>query len=160
MSIRRARKQDVAALVALEQQAFDPQRYAPMSRARFRANLASPTCEAFVFVEDAGAAAGQILGYSLGLRRRGGRWLRFYSLAVDRSAKGRGIGEALFRHFEDNARALGLTTVLLEIRADNDFLRERYQRYGYAIYRRVPGYYPDGAACLKMRRELADATSP
>jgi ribosomal protein S18 acetylase RimI-like enzyme len=155
MSIRRATAADVPALVALERRAFDPRLYTPMSPARFRANVASPTCEAFVFVEDGDAGrAGAVLGYSLGLRRTGSEWLRFYSLAVDASAKGRGIGEALFRHFEDNARALGLSTVLLEIREDNAFLRERYERYGYATYRRVDAYYPDGCACLKMRRRL------
>jgi ribosomal-protein-alanine N-acetyltransferase len=158
MPIRRATPVDVPALVALERRAFDPRLYTPMSPARFRANVASPTCEAFVFVEDddAGPRAGAVLGYSLGLRRRGAGWLRFYSLAVDASAKGRGIGEALFRHFEDNARILGLSTVLLEIRADNAFLRERYSRFGYAIYRRVEAYYPDGCACLKMRRRLEE----
>lgn len=161
MPIRRATPADVPALVALERRAFDPRLYVPMSAARFRANVASPTCEAFVFAEDDDAAerAGAVLGYSLGLRRRGGRWLRFYSLAVDASAKGRGIGEALFHHFEENARALGLADVLLEIRADNAFLRERYERFGYAVYRRVEGYYPDGCACLKMRRRL-DAAPP
>jgi ribosomal-protein-alanine N-acetyltransferase len=156
MPIRRALPADVPALVALERRAFDPRLYAPMSPARFRANIASPTCEAFVFVEgdEAGPRAGTVIGYSLGLHRRGGRWLRFYSLAVDASAKGRGIGEALFHHFEENARALGLSTVLLEIRADNAFLHERYGRYGYTVYRRVDGYYPDGCACLKMRRRI------
>ena len=154
MSIRRATPADVPALVALERRAFDPRLYTPMSPARFRANVASPTCEAFVFVADDGEHAGAVLGYSLGLRRRGGDWLRFYSLAVDAAGKGRGIGEALFRHFEDNARALGLSTVLLEIREDNAFLRERYTRFGYATYRRVEAYYPDGCACLKMRRRI------
>jgi ribosomal-protein-alanine N-acetyltransferase len=155
MPIRRATLADVPALVTLERRAFDPRFYAPMSPARFRANVASPTCEAFVFVEDDGAPhAGTVLGYSLGLRRKGGDWLRFYSLAVDASAKGRGIGEALFHHFEDNARSLGLSTVLLEIREDNAFLRERYERFGYTVYRRVEGYYPDGCACLKMRRRI------
>ena len=156
MPIRRATAADVPDLVRLERRAFDPRLYTPMSPARFRANVASPTCEAFVFVEEEGRPnAGAVLGYSLGLRRRGGDWLRFYSLAVDASAKGRGIGEALFHHFEENARALGLSTVLLEIREDNAFLRERYTRYGYEIYRRVEAYYPDGCACLKMRRRLA-----
>jgi ribosomal-protein-alanine N-acetyltransferase len=156
MPIRRAQPADVPALVALERLAFDPRLYAPMSPARFRANIASPTCEAFVCVEgdESGPRAGTVIGYSLGLRRRAGRWLRFYSLAVDASAKGRGIGEALFHHFEENARALGLATVLLEIREDNAFLRERYERFGYTVYRRVDGYYPDGCACLKMRRRI------
>lgn len=157
MPIRRATPADVPALVTLERRAFDPRLYTPMSPARFRANVTSSTCEAFVFVED--DDAGAVLGYSLGLRRRGSDWLRFYSLAVDAAGKGRGIGEALFRHFEDNARALGLSTVLLEIRADNAFLRERYERYGYTTYRRVDGYYPDGCACLKMRRRL-DGRAP
>lgn len=158
MPIRRASLADVPALVALERRAFDPRLYTPMSPARFRANVSSPTCEAFVFVEgdNAGARAGAILGYSLGLKRRGADWLRFYSLAVDASGRGRGIGEALFHHFEDNARALGLLTVLLEIREDNAFLRTRYEGYGYTIYRRVEAYYPDGCACLKMRRRLDD----
>lgn len=156
MPIRRAVAADVPALVALERRAFDPRLYTPMSPARFRANVMSPTCEAFVFVEgeDAGDRAGAVLGYSLGLKRKGGTWLRFYSLAVDASAKGRGIGEALFRHFEENARRLGLSTVLLEIREDNGFLFERYRRFGYEVYRRVDAYYPDGCACLKMRRQI------
>jgi ribosomal protein S18 acetylase RimI-like enzyme len=161
MPIRRATLADVPALVTLERRAFDPRLYTPMTPARFRANVASPTCEAFVFVEDEQAPdrTGAMLGYSLGLKRRGGDWLRFYSLAVDAAAKGRGIGEVLFHHFEDNARRLGLSTVLLEIREDNAFLRTRYEGYGYTIYRRVEAYYPDGCACLKMRRRL-DARGP
>ena len=155
MTIRRAGPPDGDAIARIEAAAFDPARYVLFSRRRLAANLANPACRVFVWDDpDMG-----VIGYSLGFSRRGQGWLRFYSLAVDPRAKGRGIGDALFHHFEADAARAGFASVILEIRADNRFLKDRYEALGYRTYRVVDGYYPDGDACLKMRKTIAAATA-
>jgi ribosomal protein S18 acetylase RimI-like enzyme len=150
LSITPARTTDLDRLVAVEGAAFDPALYLLMSRRQFAAHLASPRALILV-ARDSGAGA---VGYALCFRRRGTGWLRLYSLAVDPAFQGGRVGAELFRAVEDAARREGLG-VQLEIRADNRKLLDRYLGLGYSRYRDVADYYPDGAGCIKLKREMS-----
>jgi ribosomal protein S18 acetylase RimI-like enzyme len=154
--VRSAAPSDLAALLSVEAQCFDPARYTAMSRRQFRHHIASATTVLRVAEQN-----GTICGYALGLLRRGHPWLRFYSLAVSPAAQGGNVGRLLFADIEEQARQRGLG-VLCEVREDNAKLRQRYGDIGYVSYRRVADYYPDGAACIKFRKsaDQIDHMSP
>jgi ribosomal protein S18 acetylase RimI-like enzyme len=146
VTIRNATASDLGDLLSLEEQCFDPVRYTAMSRRQFSHHTASPNAVLRV-AEHTGTAC----GYALGLLRRGQPWLRFYSLAVSPAMQGGDVGRLLFADMEEQARLRGLG-VLCEVREDNERLRRRYAEIGYTSYRSVPGYYPDGAACVKFKK--------
>jgi ribosomal protein S18 acetylase RimI-like enzyme len=68
-------------------------------------------------------------------------------LLVHRRARGSGLGEALMRAAEREARELGRT--LLTLDTASDAALRLYLRLGFAIAGRIPGFalLPDGAPC-------------
>ena len=150
LSITPARMTDLDRLLAIEGAAFDSKLYVWMTRRQFAAHLASPRA-LILLARDSGVGP---VGYALCFRRRGTFYLRLYSLAVDPAFQGGRVGAELFQGVEDAARAEGLG-VQLEIRADNRKLLDRYLRLGYARYRDVADYYPDGSGCIKLKREMS-----
>ena len=142
---------DLDRLVAIENAAFDPALYKPMSRRQFRFHLASERTILLV----ARDATGTAMGYALGLCSRATNYVRFYSLAVDPHTQGGRVGAALFPALEEAARMRGSRGVQCEIRADNAKLLSRYIALGYVPYRRVADFYPDGASCIKMKRDFS-----
>ncbi|MFI9391549.1 GNAT family N-acetyltransferase [Streptomyces bauhiniae] len=73
-------------------------------------------------------------------------------LAVNRRARGLGVGAALVRAIEDAARGLGLTAV--DLHAQTQALGF-YERLGYTAY--GPEFQDAGIAHRAMRRPLGDA---
>jgi [ribosomal protein S18]-alanine N-acetyltransferase len=151
VTIEEAHPGDIDRVLAIEAGAFDPALYTRMTRRLFRRHLAGGSA-VFLVARD---ASGSAIGYALGFTKRNTNYLRLYSLAVDPAHQGGRVGAELFAAFEDAARHRGLRGVQLEIREDNSRLRERYLRLGYQIYREVPDYYPDGAGCLKLKRDVS-----
>lgn len=149
-AISRARPADLDRLVAIEAAAFDPGDYLRMTRRQFAVHITNPRATILVARDPAQGA----VGYALGFRRRGTRYLRLYSLAVDPAQQGGRVGAELFRAVEAAARRARLG-VQLEIRADNRKLLERYLGLGYRRYRDVPDYYPDGAPCMKLKKSFS-----
>lgn len=147
-SIRPARPEDAAALAAIERAAFDPKHYGNMmlTKRSFTDHIAGGRNVLPVAV----AADGTVIGYSLGFVKKGSPYLRFVSLAVLPAFEGRGAGSALVDALEDYAREHDLIGVRLEVRADNQRLRERYHRRGYRIFTEVDDYYYDGCAAIRM----------
>jgi ribosomal protein S18 acetylase RimI-like enzyme len=153
VTITEASLADVDGLFAVEQAAFDPRLYTLMTKRQFSRHIGSRTA---VFLVARGSA-GEPIGYALGFLKENTGYLRLYSLAVDPAHQGGRVGAELFGATEAAARSRGLKGVQLEIREDNARLHERYLRLGYHEYRRVPDYYPDGAACIKLKRDLEPA---
>lgn len=81
-------------------------------------------------------------------------------LLVHRRARGRGVGEALMRAAEDQARALGKTLLVLDTASDS--AERLYQRLGWVRVGRIPGYalLPQGGLCdtVLFYRELGSGT--
>jgi ribosomal protein S18 acetylase RimI-like enzyme len=143
---------DVDALVAIEAQAFDPALYAgsTMSRRSFAAHIGAGRNPLYVAVERNAPAC----GYALGFVRASSLYLRFYSLAILPEHAGRGAGRLLFQAMERFAQVHGSRGMRLEVRADNERLRDRYLGLGYRVVDEVAGYYADGCAAIRMVRDF------
>jgi ribosomal protein S18 acetylase RimI-like enzyme len=57
--------------------------------------------------------------------------LNIHDLAVAPQVRGRGIGRALLRAIEDEARRCGCCRLTLEVRADNTIARRLYEDFGF-----------------------------
>ena len=149
-TLRRMVPADVAAVHALERRLFPVDAW-PLEM--FTAELAQPVCWYWVAEQD-----GEIIGYAglMCLRPVGD----VQTIAVVPEHEGRGIGSALLRTLHAQARELGATEVLLEVRADNPRAQQLYRRFGYEQIHTRPRYYRDGADALIMRLDLSTPAAP
>lgn len=133
--LRDARPDDLPGLLALEA-GFPGDRLAAR---QFRHHLGNPRARLRVAV-----AGGRVLGYHLVLLRRGSRWARLYSIAVDPAARGQGLGRRLLADAERQAGAAGRDGLRLEVRQDNRAAAGLYEAAGYRRTAVLPAYYEDG----------------
>ena len=143
-SIRVARAQDLAELIALEARCFVGDR---LSARQYRAHLRSPRAWLALV-----AQGKDVLGSALVFFRSDTRRARLYSIAVDPAARGLGLGVRLLRAAEQAARARGATHLRLEVRIDNAAAIALYRAQGYQEFGRRAGYYEDGAAALRFEK--------
>ena len=144
---RPATMSDVDPLAVLEHEVFPADR---ISRASFRRMVRSRSAAVTV-----AAAGDSIAGYFVVLFRQGSRAARLYSIAVDPRMAGEGIGRGLLAEAMSVAAGRGAGELRLEVRVDNGRAISLYEQAGFAPMRRVPGYYADGGAALRMSRLLA-----
>lgn len=147
-AIRRARVGDVAGLAALEVRAFPGDR---MSARQYRHHVHSPNAVVLVAPGAPGAPAGSAVVFL----RAGSRVARLYSIAVDPSARGRGLGAALLGAAERSARRRGAVLLRLEVRQDNPAAIALYEARGYRRIGARVGYYDDGADAWRYERGLS-----
>jgi ribosomal-protein-alanine N-acetyltransferase len=69
--------------------------------------------------------------------------LMINDLAVDQSARRRGVGSALLRRLIDGARLRGCRRATLEVRPSNEPARALYGRFGFGVVGHRRGYYSD-----------------
>lgn len=148
VQLRDARPADLPALLALEA-GFPGDR---LSARQFRHHLANP--RARLRIAEGGGA---VLGYHLLLLHRGSGQARLYSIAVDESARGLGLGRRLLKDAEAQARAAGRHGLRLEVRQDNAAANALYLAAGYRQLAALPAYYDDGADGWRYGRELPGA---
>lgn len=74
--------------------------------------------------------------------------------AVDPQYRRFGIGRKLLVWLEETARAGGIFTINLEVRADNFGGRAFYRALGYHEVRTIPGYYSGREAAMRMAHDL------
>ena len=86
---------------------------------------------------------------ALGIRR-----INFYLLAVRPAYRDQGLGSYLIRWLEETARTAGTFAVSLELVASNASARRFYQDLGYQRVTRIPGYYRNNTAALRIARDL------
>ncbi|NNJ10022.1 GNAT family N-acetyltransferase [Chloroflexales bacterium ZM16-3] len=78
-----------------------------------------------------------------------------YSVVVDASARGRGVGEAMMAQLEDAARQMGARAALLRVLVRNETARRLYTRLGYRFVSRTPAALDWIASPTElMRKEL------
>jgi ribosomal-protein-alanine N-acetyltransferase len=163
--LRDARWTDVAALAALEAQAFPRDAWSERS---WWAELAGRPRRDYVValdarpdavVADAGAEAADdgpargLLGYA-GLDHAG-EVADVMTVVVAPAARGRGLGRALLGELEGRAAARGARHLLLEVRADHQAAIGLYQSAGFATVSTRRRYYqPEGVDALVMRKSL------
>lgn len=145
--IRPARPDDLDALDRIESRSFTHDRF---PRRNLRRLLKSPAAQFLVAESD-----DRIAGYAMILQRRGSAVSRLYSIAVDPDFRGRRIAESLLDAAAHASRQSGATRLRLELRPSNAAAMRLYQRAGFTIFERRPGYYGDGEDAIRMERRLA-----
>ena len=149
--LRRGRRGDLDALVALEREIFNSRLFAGhlISRASFRRLLASPSAS-FIVAE----AAGQIAGYLLVLYRASSVAARIYSIGVVARFRRRGLARTLVVAAENNAVRRGRKAMRLEVRADDRGTIALYELSGYHRVERAAGYYGGRIDALRLQKAL------
>jgi ribosomal-protein-alanine N-acetyltransferase len=147
---------DVERVMRLERELFGDTAWTPES---FWSELAYPVSRYYRvaegWAEDRGAPA-ELLGYA-GLMVSGAQ-ADVQTVAVATAAQGRGIGRLLLRDLVAEAGRRGATSLLLEVRADNDAAVALYRGYGFeqiGVRRRY--YQPGDVDALVMRLRPVEA---
>ena len=76
-------------------------------------------------------------------------------LAVAREYQRNGVARQLLQWLEKCAVVAGILRVVLEVREGNHGARRFYERMGYQKLVRLPGYYQNTEAALRMGRDLS-----
>jgi len=142
--IRPARASDIDALLAIEDAVFEGDR---LSRRSFNRHLDSETALLLVAEE-----TGEVAGYALLFLRRSDKIVRIYSLAVAPKFMSRGVGKRLLAAAEERASSMKRRVLSLEVREDNERALQLYEGAGYQKMKRLPGYYEDGVAALRLNK--------
>jgi [ribosomal protein S18]-alanine N-acetyltransferase len=143
---RRACLVDIDALEALENKAFDGDR---LSRRSLRYYIAAETVVIRVMKQ-----GGALAAYSLLAFRKGSKIARLYSIAVDPAFEGYGLGRALLKTCEKDARGHGCDAMRLEVRIDNKRAIALYEKNGFERFDEIEDYYEDGATAICLRKAL------
>jgi ribosomal protein S18 acetylase RimI-like enzyme len=144
--IRAGRRDDVDALVALEQACFRTDRF---SRRAFDWLLTRAFADVLCLTVD-----GNVVGCAIVVYRTGLTGARLYTLAVAPQLQGNGLGTRLLAAAERAAKRRGRTALRLEVRLRNRAARAMYERRGYRPIARVDPYYEDGSPALRLERDL------
>lgn len=95
---------------------------------------------------------GEIAGYAVSSLARGGA--EIVSIGIEPRLRRLGIGGALMRRTLRALAAAGAQWVSLAVRESNTRAMAFYEPFGFERVRRLPGYYHDGEAGVRMRLRL------
>lgn len=146
IQIREVQPEDLDALVRLEEAGFTTDR---LSRRSFQRAIKVDNC-LFDVVE----RGGEVLGYGLVHLHKGTRLARLYSILIDPSLRGQGVGERLMRALEAEALEEARLFMRLEVGAQNHAAISLYKRLGYTEFEEIEGYYEDGTDALRMQKRI------
>jgi [ribosomal protein S18]-alanine N-acetyltransferase len=130
--VRRARAEDLPAILAIERVSFTD----PWSRGSFAALLEQPRVHFAVALDGDGGA---LLGYTVA-------WFvvdeaELANLAVTPEARGKGIGALLLKGAIEASDARGSEAMYLEVRASNQSAIALYTAHGFSEVGRRRSYY-------------------
>lgn len=146
IAIRPVQLTDLDALEALEKRTFDTDR---LSRRSFRRWINSEHRAFLVITVDSVLA-----GYVLIILHRGTRLARLYSIAVDTTLRGRGIGRKLIEAGEQAAREASRIDMRLEVRKDNPAAIALYEQLGYHRFGEYEDYYEDHQDAFRYQKRI------
>lgn len=146
--LRRAERDDVADLTALEERCFATDR---LSRRSFQRLVQRETAALLVAENQPG---GDLLGYCLVLFHRGTSLARLYSIAVDPKARGRGLAEHLLAAGERQVAERGKVFLRLEVHTANTPAIRLYERLGYKPFGVYHDYYEDHGDALRLQKRV------
>lgn len=153
--LRRARPDDLDAIMALERATFTSDAW-PIDA--MRSELTGEHTHYLVAVDD--ERPDDVLAYAGLLAPRGSGQGDIQTIAVDPTRRGAGLGRALMHALIDEARRRGAAELFLEVRADNPVARGLYESLGFAEIGVRRGYYqPDGVDAIAMRLEVPPAVT-
>lgn len=137
MNLRRARREDLPALLALQRDdalslAGDPAQPEAGHLSAFDEIAASPASELWVAEEDGRVVGSFQLDFLRRLSRRGHRVMEIESVHVHSSARGRGLGAAMMRFALERAKERGCARVQLTSQKRRVDAHRFYERLGFA----------------------------
>ena len=152
--IREMRESDLAAVMAIEREAFT----VPWSLENFSSELRHPGVSHLLVAEPEGEP-GAIAGYAC------------YSLVVDEAHimnfavragnRRRGVADQLLQALVERAVAQGARRATLEVRVSNEAAKRLYAGFGFEAAAIRKGYYPDnGEDALVMCAILGPGSPP
>ena len=145
MLIREAAQGDLDALMRIEEESFQDERF---SRNLLELFVSEDEFEAVVCETE-----GKVVGYAAAYLEPEVR-TRVLSLAVDKEHRGLGIGRMLMRRIEEGARSSGSLEITLEVRITNVPAVRLYLMEGYEIRGTVADYYGKGQHAFYMEKRL------
>lgn len=146
IQLRAARKSDLDALEALENQSFN---YDRLSRKSFLWMLTKAHALLHVAVIDK-----KVVGYGLVLLNTGTRLARLYSLAVSKSHQGLGLGRTILEALMARAEEEDFVYLRLEVKTDNYPAIGLYEKMGFRLLNRKKEYYSDGSDALCFEKRI------
>ncbi|MCG8317203.1 MAG: GNAT family N-acetyltransferase/peptidase C39 family protein [Pseudomonadales bacterium] len=154
--IRRAKADDLMALLRIEMACFQTDR---LSKRSFRHWLKSDKDLLFVAETQSDTQTPQLVGYCLVLCNRGTRLARLYSLAVLNEARGLGIARNLLLTAETHSAEAGRIFLRLEVSKQNAPAIKLYESLGYRIFGEYSDYYDDHSDALRMQKKIQNFAS-
>lgn len=145
LHIRKARLDDLDALVAIENSVFAGDR---LSRRSLRHAVVAPTCAMIAAESD-----GKLVGYALAHFHKNAGVARLFSIAAAHGAP-RGVGRALLGACLEQTVRRKRRALRLEVREDNVRAIALYEQAGFARFGRYEDYYEDGAAALRFEKAV------
>lgn len=150
MLVRDVRPEDFAELFALDQACFVPG--ISWSRAELGYFLRYPGNISLVAEQEAGKIAGFAVAGTQ--RRSGATQARLITIDVHTEMRRRHIGHILLLAMEERVRAVGATSMRLEVAIDNLAAIQFYAQHGFHRTGRIPGYYLSRIDALVMEKTL------
>lgn len=145
--IRLATRHDLDGLLALENLCFTSDK---MTRRNYQALLSKSTAEVVVAEDD----NKKIIGCIIVLFRKNSTQARMYSLAVAPDYRRFGVAQQLCEALEKQALLRNCSTIVLEVRKDNQPAIHFYEKNGYEIFAIYTKFYEDGTDGLRMKKNL------
>jgi len=146
LDISLARGIDALAIAQMSRQRIEdglPWRWTPERVAR---NLARAHTNAIV-----GRIDGELAGFAL--MAYGEQEAHLLLMAVSAPRARQGVGSRLLRWLDATLEVAGITTTVVEARADNGGALAFYARHGFGETQRVRGYYEGQVDGVRMTRE-------
>src|SRR5256885_1231133 len=142
-TIRRACADDLPSILRIEKKSFGCDAW---DRKVFVEYFAQPARSVFLTA----LIDREVAGYALAFH--GETRAEIHSIAVSPARRGQGVAAALMKRVIGLLRRRGLRTISLNVRLENMAAIGLYRRLGFQRVRRVNGYYEDGAAAWRMRK--------
>jgi ribosomal-protein-alanine N-acetyltransferase len=146
--LRDMRRDDLQNVLDIERRSFAQ----PWSRSFFEKELATPFARLTVAEEIDDAGAMRLVGYTC-------RWrvtdeVHLLNVAIHPERRGLGYGHTMVMAVIDEARALAVRVVFLEVRAGNVVARRLYRQLGFRDLGIRRGYYGPGQDAIVMELRL------
>lgn len=150
VEVRRARKQDIPAAVALEQTCFDAYQ---LTKRQLQYFLQHQKTAILLVAEQEGRVVGE--GVALMRHHKRGTSGRIYSLAVNPNVRGQKIGMRIIQRMIEELTAGGVGRIYLEVEQTNSVAIHIYEQLGFRCIGRMPDYYGPGRNALHMMHLVA-----
>ena len=155
---RLANKEDLPALIALENTCFKTDKLSARSFKRWvqSEHAVLLICEEPIANKQPADSKQQssVVAYGLVWCHKGTRLARLYSIAVHPSMRGKGLARELLTQLEKRASKKGKLYMRLEVAKSNQPAITLYELAGYRVFGEYSDYYDDHMDALRMQKQI------